>query len=573
MNCILHCFKNNQNHTLELNQSENIDEVDYFSFYLESDSDCGDVTILITDIPIKLTKLSEFDNKYLYVLDHESLKDYFQSQSFRIDEYSKEFFLNSIRQKVWFYKLFINYPIGLCDIILYDNVTQKTIKSFSLNIISAKINEMEFASLVHYVESKGTSIWTKHSLLKHTATPLNTDDKTEWLLSFCENFIKELKENHLNFFSFDKIKIIKQKNEIVTYSSNVNTSEESLFWLINNLDTLHPTVSHDDNKIMVNNKLFSPLEILSNELEENTDTNENQMTHGFISELRLFLYHNKIIFEDNIKKCSKITFEGLLDFYSYSRSLIRLKNILESLVKIKNYLEIHIPVTLETLDYLNTNKIESKEHYNFVYNNLIEWLLYKNATFSKDKKLFKGINRMDHLFEKACFYKLIDSFKKLDYDVEKISHDKDGFPNKIKLTKKGIIHFLYFEKIPDKLITVRKNSRKLKPDFFIELENGKFIIIDAKYKKSYTISKFDYPELALKYLHGIGFKEGGFFNPLGLFVLFPGIKDSIDFYHKADYDLHSYNPVYPSIGSIGLNFEEDSRLLNTSIQKLVDINQ
>lgn len=390
--------------------------------------------------------------------------------------------------------------------------------------------------------------------------------------NFCESFVNELKENYLHFFSFDKIKIIQQKNEIVNYSSDVSTSDESLFWLINNLDTLYPTTSYDENKIMINNRLFAPLEILSNELEENTDTNENQIIHGFITELRLFLNQIKDTFDEYIKNCSKITFDGRLNFYSYKRSLKRLGDINEDLNEIKFYLDKYIPVTIETLDYLNTNKIESKEHYNFVFDKLIQWLLNKNATYSKDKKLFKGINRMDQLFEKACFYKLIDSFKKLEYEVEEISN------NKVKLIKKGAVHYLYSQILPDKLISVRakneygNNSGVLQPDFTIELDNGKFIIIDAKYKQKKDTIKYDYPDLTLKYLHGIGLKQGGFFNPLALFILFPGIEDFIEFYQKEEYNLHSNNPSYPSIGSIGLNFEDESRLLNTSIKKLLEVN-
>ncbi|EPE9919431.1 hypothetical protein ACSN7H_001140 [Flavobacterium psychrophilum] len=571
-NCVLHCFKNNQNQTSELNQGEYIDETDNFSFYLESDSDCGDVRIDITDIPIKLNRLTELKHKYIYVFDYESLRDYFQSQKFRIENFSKEFYCPDLKQKIWFYKLFINYPIGLCDILLIDNTNEKVIQSFNLNIDSAKINETEFDSLVKYVESKSTSIWTKHSLLKHTASPLNADDRIEWLLNFCENFVNELKEKYLHFFSFDKIKIIKQKNEIVNYSSDVSTSDESLFWLINNLDTLYPTTTYDINKIMINNRLFAPLEILSNNLEENTDTNENQIIQGFITELKLFLNQIKDTFDEDIKNCSKTTFDGRLNFYSYKRSLKRLGDINESLNEIKYYLDKYIPVTIETLDFLNTNKIESKEHYNFIFDKLIQWLLNKNATYSKDKKLFKGINRMDQLFEKACFYKLIDSFKKLEYEVQEISN------NKVKLTKKGAVHYLYSQILPDKLISVRSkngyggNSGVLQPDFTIELENGKFIIIDAKYKKLETITRYDYPDLALKYLHGIGLKTGGFFNPMGLFMLFPRIENFIDFYQKEEYNLYSNNPVYPSIASIGLNFEEESRLLNSSIKKLLEIN-
>jgi predicted component of viral defense system (DUF524 family) len=570
MNCTLHCLKIHNNQTVELIDGDYIDETESFSFYIECDYDLGDVRIDITDIPIKLDKLLVSTNKFEYIFNYDSIKDYFTSQKFRIDNYSKEFFVSQLNQKILFFKLFVNYPIGLCDILLIDNSTEKVIKSFNLNVTSSKINDSEFNSLVKYVEAKSTSIWTKHSLLKHTATSLNSDDKLEWLMIFCENFVNELNKNHLHFFSFDKIKVIKQKNEVINFSTDVCTTDDSLFWLINNLDTLYPTTSYDENKIIISNRLFAPLEIQSSSLEESTDTNENQIIHGFITELRLFLSQIIDTFNENINKCSKITFEGNLIFYSYKRSLNRLNEIKKGLNEVKYNLEKYIPVTIETLDHLNTNKIEFKEHYSFVYNSLLEWLLYKNATYTKDKRLFKGINRMDQLFEKACFYKLIDAFKKLEFEVEEINNYK------VKLIKKGVIHHLYSQTLPEKLISVRaknehgNSSGNLKPDFTIEFENGKFIIIDAKYKKSETIKKYDYPDLTLKYLHGIGLYEGGFFNPLALFILFPEVEGEFEFYQKNKYDLFSNSPAYPSIGSIGVNFETESRILNGSIEILLN---
>jgi hypothetical protein len=577
--CILHCFKNIQNHTFELDQKDIIDEVDFFSFCIESDVELFNVTILITDIPIKIVKVAYFNFKFWYELDNESVKEYFKSQGFNnVDFYFKVFDIGLINEPIWFYKLFINYPIGLCDIVLFDNTNEKTIKSFYLNIVSSKMDETEFISIVAYVEDKGASIWAKYSLLKHTAKRLDAEDKMEWLTTLIEDFVEKLTNDYLDLFSFDKIKIIETRNEIVDYSIDVNTSEDSLFWLINNLDVLQSTVSNDVSKLVINNRLFVPSEILSFELKESTDTNENHMIHGFMSELKRFFIEIEHLFEGEIKKCSKIKFNDLVNFYSYTRSLSRLRNLVKKLTKIKYYLEEHIPVSIENLDYLNTNKIGSKEHYSYVFEKMMEFMLYKDATFSKEKKLFKGINRMDHLFERACFYKLIDSFEKLGYESEYVNFDKFNFPTKVKLTKKGAIHYLYSQIIPENLITVRaKNengvkSGDLSPDFVIELENEKYIIIDAKYKKINNINRYVYPELILKYLHGIGYESGGFFNPLGLFVIYPDKNRKIEFYQKDEFNLYSENPVFPSIGSISLNFEEESKLSNSTIQKLLEIN-
>nr|WP_315214104.1 hypothetical protein [uncultured Flavobacterium sp.] len=572
---VFHCFKKTHSQNkIELKDFDYIDEVDNFSICIESDIELINFTILITDIPIGLSLVGFINDKFWYQLNIADLKKYFEIQGFEnsFEKYylSYEYF-EKIEKEISYTKLFINYPIGLCNISLYDNKLEKTILTISFNIISFKIDEKEFTSLVSYVEEKGTSIWAKHSLLKHTADKFDNLNKIEWLLNLCENFTNDLNKKYLILFSIDKIKVIKTKNEVLPYSSEINISEDSIYWLANNLDVLQPTVYYDTNKILIKNRLFSPIEILASEFEESTDVNENQIIHGFISELKLFLIKNKFELEEKAKKCDQIKFEDLIEYYSLRRSINRIKIILQHLDEIKYYLNKYIPVTLETLDFFNINKIESKEHYNYVYHNLIEWLLYKDAIFSSEKKYFKGINRMDKLFERACFFKLMDSFKKLEFESEIIKIDKDEFPTKVKLAKNGVIHYLYFEIIPDSLVTVKRNSNILKPDFIIELENNHFIIIDAKYKKLNNIFKYDLSDLAIKYLHGIGNNEGGYFNPLGLFVLYPSTLKKIDFYHKKEFNLFSNKPVFPSIGSIPLNFEEESELLNMSIKKLLEV--
>ena len=574
-NYTFHCLKKVHNQKyVELIPFDLIDEIDNFSICIESDVELFDFTVLITDIPIGLSLIVKKDNKFWYQLNIDDLKKYFEIQGFEntFEKYYLSFdTFEILNKKIGFTKLFINYPIGICDINLYDNKSEKTALSISFNIISSKIDENEFASLVSYVEDKGSAIWSKYSLLKHTAEKLENQNKIEWLLNLCESFTKELLSKYLILFDIDNIKIIKSSEEVLSYSSDVNISEDSLFWLANNLDVLQATVSFDTNKILINNRLFTPTEILASEYEESTDVNENQLMHGFISELKLFLIKHKLELESKSRKKENIKFVDLIELYSNIRNLNRIQSISKDLDEIKYYFEKYIPVTSETLEFLNTNKIESKEHYNFVYEHLIEWLLYKDALFSMEKRYFKGLNRMDKLFERACFFKLFDTFSKLEYDSEIIERDVEDFPVKVKFTKNGVVHYLNFEMIPDSLVTVKKHSKGLKPDFIIELENNRFIIIDAKYKKQNNIFKYDLADLSIKYLHGIGNKNGGSFNSLGLFVLYPDVNAKIEFYHKKEYNLFSENPVFPSIGSIPLNFKKESASLNLCIQKLLEV--
>ena len=143
---------------------------------------------------------------------------------------------------------------------------------------------------------------------------------------------------------------------------------------------------------IINNRIFTPIEILTSYIEENTDSNENQIVHGFISELIRFIISLRKTLLLNLNKCNKKYFTELIEYYSIVRNIEITKNVLKNLNEIKYLLNEYIPVSNEKLDFFNTNKLSSKEHYEFVFNNLILWLNSKDAIFVKEKKVFKGIS-------------------------------------------------------------------------------------------------------------------------------------------------------------------------------------
>lgn len=202
------------------------------------------------------------------------------------------------------------------------------------------------------------------------------------------------------------------------------------------------------------------------------------------------------------------------------------------------------------------------------------WLLYKGANYSTDNKYFKGISRLDELFERACYYQLFDTFVELGFTP--IIDDNINFLNEANIYEKVVFEkntfkiTLYYQSLPINLTTIKKYTNNLRPDFIIEFDDLSYVILDAKYKKLNNIEKYDYENLALKYLHGIGPKEGGYLKAIALLILFPKSETHQIYHSKEEYSIIGNKTVYPFIGSLGLDFDNSDSGLKDVIKRILE---
>lgn len=563
---ILKCFKSDGRSGLQnLQTGDEINETDYFAITLQSKIKLPseDLVVLITDFPFELEE-NNLNGNYNYVISEYSLRRYFREESFDFKDYSTD--IEFLKMS----KLFVNYPMGISEIQLYDNKREIVITEFKVNVVSNKLNEKEFIGLVNYIESKSVALWAKYSLLKNEALTNDAIDKNDWQLLFLQRFIDDLTNKHY-YFHFDKLTTYKKESNIVEYNSEVVIDEDSINWLAQNLDILGNTISSDFEKILVQNRLFRPNEILTNSTYESTDILENRFVHGFIDELISFLHAYKEEWVNYNYKDGLKSFQEILYFYSQKRKYRLFSEYLERLKEIKSYLTEFVPVTETVLDFISTHRISSKDHYQFVYEKFIEWFSNDRVKFSNNKIYFKGVTRMDKLFERACLYKLIDVFQNLGYTFE-IVEKKEGLPKVIlfRNEKNGRFHTLYFETFPDNY-TTQCNSGNLKPDFFVVFDNSKVLILDAKYKMNNNVKKYDWEKLSLKYLHGIGYRNGGNFTPMVLFALIPASNNQTEFYQSRKFDLVSRTPAFPSIGSIIVDFDDKTLELIKYMNRVIEL--
>jgi hypothetical protein len=93
--------------------------------------------------------------------------------------------------------------------------------------------------------------------------------------------------------------------------------------------------------------------------------------------------------------------------------------------------------------------------------------------------------------------------------------------------------------------------------------------MDAKYKKIENIKAYDYQELTLKYLHGIGIVEGGYLQALGLFILNPIGDSGINYYQKNHYSTNNQKLALPLIGSVEVSLTQQTNYLEEIFLKVM----
>lgn len=572
------CFKKEgRSNPQMLDNGSIVNETDNFLILIETRQEIVGVEtyrILLTDIPFKLEFIRKNTGHYIYGIGNQSLENYFRGEGFSLHIYSEKH-IEIDDERYTFYKLFINYPAGRCNIsLIQEDHVDTIIASHEVQITSKKLQEGEFKNIVSYLYDKSASIWEGKSLLQNQAIDSSQINRELWRLHECERFENELTKEHLPFFSFDAITRIVKSNYLTHYSTDIDISDESLYWLTNNLDTLTPTVSHDVHKIKIRNRLFRPSEMFANRLSESTDVTENRFVKGFIKELIFFCAEIESSF---FTKKSSVPhprrFKEEIAYLFYNRIEKKASKVKRNLIKALHKLTSLIPTSTEINYVDDIQKIASKPHYYFIYQFYIGWVKHRNAQYKKESLPFLGIDRMDVLFERACYFKLVDAFNELGFhskNIEESYSEKRNLFQIIEFTKKDEVYTLHYEVMPSEVATVTSGG-PLRPDFIIKLTDNSYVIIDAKYKSLSNIKKYDLPELGLKYLHGLGLETGGKMNTIGLFTMYPSIDSEKDFYQSLQYDLFSPKRTLPSIGSIGTCFSNSNDELKNILEILLNI--
>ena len=515
-----------------------------------------------------------------------SLNSFFASED--AIKFSHDFNIrNSLKS---FSKVFLNY-YGECRVEIESfNSVNEILEIGYINVQSDKISEIDH--LLDYLLKKEQFYWNTISLTKVEARDKQLQEENLiWTLKNIGKSLDIVKTQFLPLIN-DPIGRLVPRYSVERFDGNSVVSEDSILWLIQNCNALEPSNIYEDNSFLILNRPFVASELLVQNLSIETDINENQIIHGFIADVTDFLQSSTQSILMVLNAINEFEdFKSTIYKSYYNRLLHSIELMRESLIFIKDSIEINIPVTRSHLNLADSGRFNSKHHYYLIYQEIAKWITRSDAFFSADD-LFAGAKDISKLYEIYCLFKIIDTLtNELGFTLESSRNEKtheerdyDIWNQKLNMIKSEYVFInanfnrlkLFYEQLPESLTTVAKLSKGYRPDFILEFEmegaESKYIIFDAKYKRTNTIEKFDYEELTLKYLHGIGLKKGGYFPILGLYVLNPIIDSRISHYQKNDHTFSGINPTFPLIGRIEMNILPSStNYLKNALIKILEL--
>lgn len=570
---------------IDSEKSLTISENDYV--YIEIRSSkllSNDCFLWLSDFKFGLTFLEQNAFGFIYALN---LNTFFLPED--AVKFSHRFSTSGISKM--FFKIFLNY-YGECTVEFEGLGNDLEFKFVGkINIDSDKISEID--TLLDYLLLKDHYYWNTVSLTKVEASDkLKEEENIIWTLKKLEQSLRIFSNAIIPHLSDSIGRLIPIFNVENLEETSV-ISEESLLWLIENCNVIEPSNIYSENSFLLLNRPYKINEILVQTLHIETDVVENQVIHGYVNDVFRFFNLSLLSIEKSMVSLNDQNDFRSQIFRSYYQRLTDTINILKTkTLNIKNTINNLIPVSREHLSINGSSRFQSKQHYHEAYIQISGWINRNEAVFSTEQ-LFSGAKDISKLYEIYCLFKIIDSLTidfgfQLDYaSDEQLEEDsyydilnskrsnlksKYVFTHPLKHEKIS----LYYELLPDNLTTVAKGiNRGYRPDFILELENTdsvKYIILDAKYKKIGTIQSFDYQELTLKYIHGIGMKKGGYFPLLGMFIINPIDKSEISYYQKTEFSSDKSKISLPLIGRVEMGTtKSQSNHFKELLVKLIEL--
>lgn len=418
------------------------------------------------------------------------------------------------------------------------NINDNNFK-FEVRIQKLKVPELE--QILLYLWNNNPTVFDNFlskSTLKSKLVKENQQnfDFSSKFVNIFENFYLFFKRKYFIFKSRPH-SLLRVTDRIVDYE-DANISDNSIDWLLNNLDELHfdYRFKNAQNSIKIKNEYGIIEKILTEEKKSSYNVYENKIILGAFD--YVFIEISKI--KEKIKGYVSNEQYYERDFYSIDElriiPFLRIKDdlsILESKLKsLKNkYKNIFKDCKSHNALPKLTPVFSNKTHYTEAFNKI---KIIRNININLDGELsLLNIRKISNLYEKYNLYLLLNLLiesKPLNFKIEKIS-DKSNQEFNFNFNSFSIT--LYY----DYIIYNKENNTGLqriskgyyKPDFVLKKDNnnGEFIyyILDSKYSSEKTVKSKHLNECIKKYILDIGISKETTSKVDELILIYPGISE------------------------------------------------
>lgn len=415
--------------------------------------------------------------------------------------------------------------------------------NFEVRIQKLKVPELE--EILLYLWNQDPIIFDNFFSKSTLKSKLNKENQN---LDYSSKFVN-IFEDYYNFFknSFFIFKalphnVLRTKNTIKDYDK-ADISNNSIDWLINNLDELHIDYKYKnaENSIQINNNYGLIEKILTEDKVSDFNVYENQIILGSFDYVNLEI--GKI--KNKIKGCLSTKQYYEKDFYSINEfkiiPFLKLKDDLEKIEsKIKSiqrkYKDIFAKTNPKNTFPKLTPVFSNKRHYTDAYNKI---KLIRDIKINLDGELnLLNIKKLSTLYERFNLFILINSI----LEKNPISFEKENAKNEDNTFQEFYFQFTHFKislyydnyigNYENKIGLERISKGYNKPDYIIKLEtlnNVKFYILDSKYSSENTVKDRHLLKCIKAYILDIGISTLRSTKVEELILIYPGENEEIIF--------------------------------------------
>lgn len=502
-----------------------------------------------------------------------------------------------------------------------------------IEVLARKINADRINAMLEFLARNDgrdlaalARITRKYSGFKEgDKTLVYTLDRIEKYIQFFDDALPKIVRNPI-------VKMV-SRNVLKPYTPFSNITEDSINHLISSPEGLYEVNDEAESLFSIDDRYFTSDTILETEIVEETNLYENQVVHGFITEL---LNSTKNILnrlkEVKVTK-STISVQGYESLFNKINQfnlrlnqpcIDRCNEYIRHLTKIKFVLETHIKVsTIYVREPYFTHKAKQNITYKQIFLRMIEWLRFGNPDWSLQNEL-NSLQDLSKLFEFYLFCvtkeHLLNCSRQFNGDL--ITSPLDGsnascfifkFGNELKAEllyepnifqsevvdtdlplyrnteawKEGYYPRGFVSKSDGRKngFVLRKDNDNTKkthrfrrsPDIVIRLlgeERESILIVDAKYMTSKKAFYEEMPKCVMKYLHGIQLGATGENTSIGLMIVNPDEEDITRHFHHDEYSIFGSLPITPAIMTASIDVAKAHKFESTiqrNIFRLIEL--
>lgn len=373
-------------------------------------------------------------------------------------------------------------------------------------------------------------------------------DKENQNLDYSSKFVNIFEDYYSffknSFFIFKSLphNVLRTKNTIKDYGL-ADISNNSIDWLINNLDELHIDYSYKnaENSIQINNNYGIVEKILTEEKINDFNIYENQIILGSFDYVILEIAKIK----NKIKGFLSTKQYYEKDFYSINEfkiiPFLKLKDDLEKIEsKIKSlqrkYKDVFVKANSKNTFPKLTPVFSNKRHYTDAYNKI---KLIRDIKINLDGELnLLNIKKLSTLYERFNLFVLINSilaknpinFKKENPKLEDNIFQEFYF--QFTNYKISVYYDNYIGNVENKIGLQRISKGYYRPDYVIKLETSNnvwFYILDSKYSSENTVKDRHLLKCIKNYILDIGISNLTSTKVEELILIYPGENEEILF--------------------------------------------